>query len=90
MKKCYIESRRTGKGRECDWIGNMLPRNCLIKHVIEEKIEGTGRELRSRKLLLDSLKEMRRFWKLKEDVLDRPLWSIRFLSIHECCINQNI
>jgi len=43
MKKYYIESR-IEKGREYNWIGNMLPRNCLIKHVIEEKIEGTGRE----------------------------------------------
>jgi len=44
MKKYYIESRRTRKGGESNWVGNMLPRTCLKKHVIEEKIEGTGRD----------------------------------------------
>jgi hypothetical protein len=35
---------RTVNGREGNWIGHMLNRSCLIKQVIEGKIEGTGRE----------------------------------------------
>jgi hypothetical protein len=35
------------KGRKADWIGHILRRNCLLKHVTEGKIEGrievTGR-----------------------------------------------
>jgi hypothetical protein len=30
----------TIKRRNVNWIGDVLPRNCLIKHVIEGKIEG--------------------------------------------------
>jgi hypothetical protein len=26
--------------RKANWIGHILRRNCLIKHVIEEKLEG--------------------------------------------------
>jgi hypothetical protein len=37
----------------------------------------TGRRGIRRKQLLDDLKEQRRYWKLKEDALDRTLWRIR-------------
>jgi hypothetical protein len=30
----------TIKGRTANWIGHILRRNCLLKHVIEKKIEG--------------------------------------------------
>jgi hypothetical protein len=47
-----------------------LRRNCLLKHVIEGKLEGrivmTGRRGRRRKQLLDYLKEKRGYWKLKD------------------------
>jgi hypothetical protein len=33
----------------------------------------TGRRGRGRKRLLDDLKEKRRYWKLKEEALDRTL-----------------
>jgi hypothetical protein len=44
MKKCYTQSRSGGisyviKRREASWIGHFQRRNCLLKHVIEEKIE---------------------------------------------------
>jgi hypothetical protein len=29
----------TVKGRKANWIGHVLRRNCLLKHVAEEKIE---------------------------------------------------
>jgi hypothetical protein len=60
------------------WIGHILHRECLLKHVIQGKIareiEVTGRRGRGRKQLLDDLKETRRHWKLKEAALDRSLW----------------
>jgi hypothetical protein len=31
------------KRTKADWIGHILCINCLLKHVIEEKTEGTGR-----------------------------------------------
>jgi hypothetical protein len=66
----------------CNWIGHILRRKCLLKHVIEGKLEGriemTGRRGRRRKQLLDGLKEKGRYWKLKEEALDRTLWRTRF------------
>jgi hypothetical protein len=51
----------TIKRRKANWIGHILRRNCLLRHVIKEKIEGTikvtGRRGRRRKKLLDGLKE---------------------------------
>jgi hypothetical protein len=68
--------------RKANWIGHILRRNCLLKHVIEGNIEGridmTGRRVRRRKQLLDDLKEKRRYWKLKEEAVDRTLWRTRF------------
>jgi hypothetical protein len=53
----------TIKRRVADWMGHILRRNCLIKHVIEGKIEGgievTGRQGGRRKQLLDDFKERR-------------------------------
>jgi hypothetical protein len=58
-----------------------LRRNCLLKDVIEGKIEGriemTGRRRGRCKQLLDDIKEKRRYWKLKEETLDRTLWRAR-------------
>jgi hypothetical protein len=76
------EYPHTIKRRKADWIGHILSRNCLLKHVIEGKLEGriemTGRRGRRRKQLLDDLKEKRRYWKLKEEALDRTLWRTCF------------
>jgi hypothetical protein len=72
----------TIKRRKDNWIGHILRRNCLLKHVIEGKLEGriemTGRQGRRRKQLLDDLKEKKRYGKLKEEALDRTLWRSRF------------
>ena len=60
--------------RKANWIGHILHRNCLLKHIIEAKIEGRiemmERRGRRRKQLLDDLKETRGYWKLKEEALD--------------------
>jgi hypothetical protein len=45
----------TIKGRKANWIGYILRRNCLLKHVIEGRLG--GRRGRKRKQLLDDLKE---------------------------------
>jgi hypothetical protein len=59
-----------------------LRRNCVLKHVIEVKIEGRievpGRWGIRRKQLLYDLKETRWYCILKEEALDRALWRIRF------------
>jgi hypothetical protein len=72
----------TIKRRTANWIGHALRRNCLLKHVIEGKLEGrlemTGRRGRRRKKLLDDLKERRRYWNFKEEALGRTLWRIRY------------
>ena len=38
----------------------------------------TGRRGRRRRLLLDDLKERRRYCQLKEEALDRTMWTARF------------
>jgi hypothetical protein len=50
----------------------------VIEGKPEGRIEMTGRRGRRRKQLLDDLKEKRRYWKLKEEELDRTLWRTRF------------
>jgi hypothetical protein len=72
----------TIKRRKANWIGHILRRNCLLKHITEGKIEGrvevTGRLGRRRKQLLDDLKKKRGYWKLKEEALDRTPWRTHF------------
>jgi hypothetical protein len=72
----------TIKRRKANWIGHILRRNCLLKHVIEGKLEGriemTGRPGKRRKQLLDDLKEKRGYWKLRESIrshcVENSLW----------------
>ena len=57
---------------------DLFGEKCVLKRVIESKIEGkikgTGRRIRRHKQLLDDLKETRVSWKLKEEALDRTVW----------------
>ena len=59
-------------------VGHILRRNCLLEHVIEERIKGTievaGRRGRRGKQLLYDLKGMRGYLKLKDEALARTLW----------------
>jgi hypothetical protein len=72
----------TIKRRKANWLGHILRKNCLLKHIIEGKLEGriemTGRQGRRCKQLLDDLKKKRRYWKLKEEALNRTLWRTCF------------
>jgi len=65
-----------------DWIGHVLRRNCVLRHVNEWKIEGqitvTGRLGKRRKQLLDDLNITTEYWKLKEEALDRTVWRTEF------------
>jgi hypothetical protein len=73
---------QTIKRRKANWSGHILRRNCLLKYVIEGKIEGrievTGRRGRSRKQLVGDLKETTEYWKLNETALARTLLRTRF------------
>ena len=68
--------------RKANWIGHILRRNCLLKRVIEGKLEGemeaTRRRGRRHRKLLDDLKDRRGYCHLKEEVLDRTMWRARF------------
>jgi hypothetical protein len=70
------------KRRKANWIGHILRRNCLLKHVIDGKVEGrievTGRRGGRRKQLVYDLKEKRRYRNLKDEALDRTVWRTRF------------
>jgi hypothetical protein len=50
----------------------------VIEGKLEGRIEMTGRRGRRCMQLLDDLKEKRRYWKLKEEPLDRTLWRNHF------------
>ena len=54
--------------KEGKWGGHILRRNCLLKHVIERKIEGkievTGRRGTRRKQILDEFENKNGYWKL--------------------------
>jgi len=59
-----------------------LCRNCLLKHVIEGKIEEgkklTGRRGRRHKKVQGDLKKKTGYCKLKEKAPDRTVWRTRF------------
>jgi len=63
--------------REANWIVHILRRNCLLKQVIEGKINGemevARRRGRRRKKLLDDLKDRRGYSHLKEEALGRTM-----------------
>jgi len=65
--KYYIEQVYTIKRMKANWIGHILRRNCLLKHVIAGKTEERRRRGRRLKQLLDDVKEKRIFGNLKEE-----------------------
>ena len=67
--------------RKANWIGHILRRNCLLQQVIEGKEKGqieVRRRRRSRKKLLDDLKNRIGYCQLKEEALDRTMWRNHF------------
>jgi hypothetical protein len=65
-----------------NWIGYILRKNRLIKHIIEGKIEGgievTQRQRRKHRQLLHNHKERGWYCNLKEEALHSTLWRTRF------------
>jgi hypothetical protein len=56
--------------RKAYWIGHIFRRNCFVKYVIEGKTGkniSDGNTRKNSKQLLDDLKEVRGYWKLKEE-----------------------
>jgi hypothetical protein len=70
------------KRSKANWIGHILLRSCLLRHVIEGKIEErtevTERRGRRCKHLMDDLRVKIEYWKLKQEALDRTEWRTRF------------
>ena len=89
-----INILHTIQGRKANWTGHILPRSCLLNHVIEGKIEWrievTGRCGRRQEQLLDDLKETRACCKLKDEALDRTLWRTRFGRDYGHVLRQTI
>jgi hypothetical protein len=61
--------------------------NCLLKHVIEGKLEEevTGIQGRRCNQVLDKFKGKREYSKLKEEEPDRKVWRIRFFKSSWTC-----
>jgi len=64
----------TIKQRTTNRIGHILRRNCLLKHVIEDR---TRRRERMRKQLQNDLTENKRHWNLKQKAPDRTVCRTR-------------
>jgi hypothetical protein len=69
-------------------LSHILRRNCLIKHVIEGRVEGTGRRGRRSKQLLDDLDEMIRWWKMKVEALSQMSGISLWKRIWSCCYDR--
>jgi hypothetical protein len=63
---------------KANWIGHILHRKCLLKQVIEGKIQGQIEVTRRRKKLLDDLGDRRGYCNLKEEALDHIKWRNHF------------
>ena len=62
------------KRRNAKFIGQILRRNCFLRHITEGKTKGRtevgGRRERRRNHLLEDFMETRKYWKMKEAALD--------------------
>jgi ribosomal protein L35 len=59
--------------KKANWTGHILRGNCVLKHILEGKTQGTRRRGIRREQLLDDLKEKRRNWNLTEEALEGTL-----------------
>jgi len=68
----------TRQRRKAKWIGHILWRNCLLKQVMEEKVEGRTQAKEKGVTryvqLMDDLKEMKGCKKLNQEAHDHILW----------------
>ena len=69
----------TIKRRKANWVGYVVRRNGLLKHVMKGKTYGTVRRGKRRKGLPDHAKKTRKLkLDLKSEALDRTLWGTGF------------
>jgi hypothetical protein len=64
-----------------NFIGHFLCRNGLLRHFIggnNRKVRRDGKTWKKSRHLLDERKEKRRYWKLKEEALERTVWKARY------------
>ena len=69
------------KQRKVHCIGNIVFRSGLLRQSIEEnkkKDTRDGKTWKKSEQLLYGHQERRRYWKLKEDVIDRSPWKTRY------------
>jgi hypothetical protein len=59
----FIESRRKGVSYP-NWIGHILRRNCLLKHIIKRKIEG------GIKVIGDKEEDVSSYWMILRERMD--------------------
>ena len=78
LKNCEKSNILRVKRKKANWISHILSKNCLLKHVIEGKIEGKGTRRIRLKQLVDDLKKTRKYWNLKDEALSHTLWRTRF------------
>jgi hypothetical protein len=76
------------KERKTIWIDHILLRNCLLKLNIEGQIEGTQERRTRLKQLLGEILGTRRYWKLREEALNRILWRTRFRRLYGSDVRQ--
>ena len=92
--KGKINILQTRKSRKTNWIGHILLRHCLLKHIIEGKIERrievNIRRGRRHKQLLGYLKDRTGYGKLKEEAPDRSLWRTSFGRVCGTLARQSI
>ena len=69
----------TMKQGKDNYICYFFHRSCLLKHDIKGELKVIGRRERRSKHLLDDLKEMRQYWKLKQEALDQTVWRTHFI-----------
>jgi len=98
----YTESKgkrvvHTITRRKANWIGRILSRNCILKRVIEGKLDGNteraGRRWRRRKQLPDDPKEKVNIMEMEEEAfyqsIDNSLWkSLWICSKTDCMISE--
>jgi hypothetical protein len=81
FEKCYITVKglrniiHTAKRRKGNWIGHIWRRNCLLKQVIEGKVEGRI-EVTGRRYWMAKDKTVH--WKLRKEALDHTVWRTGF------------
>ena len=84
----YIQYNHTYKQTN-EGLLTRLVTTCILtafwNTLLEKKnVEGMERREIRRKRLLDNFKEKRRYWKLKEESLDRTLWRTRCGRVWTC------